>query len=127
MITTPNNEPAPDLEPADLSSPHPTDAEQLPPVVDTSIDNLRAAVHARAAHYLTPTDCPPDMIPQYAEAVFNLVESMMLKFRNGQREHGGDFRTIDGGPNLEEELIDAIHYGPILRQLQRGHIRITID
>jgi hypothetical protein len=98
-----------------------------PPAVDAQMELLKAGITARVNHHLRATDCPQDMIQPFADAMTEFVERAIIKFSNGQKEHGGDFREINEDINLEQEVIDLVMYGPILRRLRRSYLKINLD
>ena len=97
-----------------------------PPTPEPGTELLRAGVASRIQLHLGDTDCPPDMFEPLTNAITEFTERMIIKFAAGQREHGGDFREINEDVNLEQEMIDLIFYGPILRRLRRAHIKFEL-
>lgn len=98
-----------------------------PPEPDRAYEALVGAVQLRVIHHLSPTDCPADMLQPLATSIAEVVERMIIKFADGQREHGGDFRNLlNADLAMEQELIDAMFYGPILRRLKKAYLKIDI-
>lgn len=106
----------------------PTDETILPPPEpNREYEALRGAIQLRVIHHLAPTDCPADMLQPLAASIAEIVERMIIKFAEGQKEHGGDFRDLlNADLAMEQELIDAMFYGPILRRLKRNFLKIEI-
>lgn len=113
--------------PLDAANLTETDPILPPPEPNREYEALRGAIQLRVIHHLGPTDCPQDMLEPLAAAVTEIIERMIIKFAEGQKEHGGDFRDLlNADLAMEQELIDAMFYGPVLRRLKRNFLKIEI-
>jgi hypothetical protein len=95
-----------DLEAADSSE----TADHTPPIVHTSLTDLRAAIKARFGHHMQDTDAPADIVDVYSDALADFIEEWFIKFAAGQREHGGDLRERDMRMDQRKELQDLLSY-----------------
>lgn len=85
-------------------------ADSTPPVLHTSLTELRAAIKTRFGHHMQDTDAPDDTVAVYSDALADFLEEWFIKFANGQREHGGDLRQRDTRIDQRKELQDLLSY-----------------
>lgn len=82
-----------------------------PLIIETHFDVLRKAIIERFRHHLQDiADCPQDYPETFGNELAQWCEDAMLKFADGQREHGGDLRDRDVEADARQEDIDRFWY-----------------
>ena len=96
-----------------------------PPILHTSLSELRVALKARFAHHMQDTDAPADTVEVYGDAMTDFLEAWFCKFAKGQREHGGDLRDRDTRIDRRDELLDFLSYD-LTDDVRRPVLRVTV-
>jgi hypothetical protein len=74
------------------------------------IDSIRMNIEL-LAYDLDHTNCVPMLRKRWlAEALASYVQTALLKFIEGQQEHGGDFEDVAGAHEAIKENVDAFFY-----------------
>ncbi len=88
--------------------------EQLQTEVSTitpSYTHFEQALMARLAYHMSSTDMEPDTVEALGRVFIQRIESKMIRLRDGQNKHGGDFlNNVDHDNERRQEMDDAEWY-----------------
>lgn len=112
------------VPPADFVPDDP--ADYTPPIMHTSLTDMRIAIKARFAHHMQDIEgTPTDIVDVYSDAMAAFLEEWFIKFAAGQKEHGGDLRDRDTRLDRRKELLDFLSYD-LTDDVRRPVVRVTV-
>jgi len=90
----------------------PSDSDALSPsTIEPSFSALKDAVIARLTFHMASTDMDESLVLSLAEVFAQRIEAKMIRLRDGQAKHGGDFlNDVDHRAERRQEIDDSEWY-----------------